>query len=214
MLPLGLMSILSIAIIAERFWSLRPSQVLPPALGPQVRQYAKTHRLDPDQLRELEENSALGQVLAAILANRHRSRDVLRQKAEDAGRRAVHELNRFLNTLGTIAIIAPLMGLLGTVFGLIKMFLVITGAGIGDAQRLSGGIGEALIATASGLIVAIIAYIFHRHFRGMVQNLAVELEREATDLIDSLEQPMAAAPAAVPARAAAGATAAKAGARA
>jgi len=213
MIPLSIMSILSLAIVAERFWSLRASQVLPPALGAQVRQYAKTHRLDPQQLKELEENSPLGAVLAAVLQNRHRSRDVLRQKAEDAGRRAVHELNRFLNTLGTIAIVSPLMGLLGTVFGLIKMFLVITGAGIGDAQRLSGGIGEALVATASGLTVAIIAYMFHRYFRGHVQNLAIELEREAADLIDSLEQPSA-APATAPVRAAGSATAAAASAKA
>ena len=191
MIPLSLMSVLSIAIIAERFWALRRAAILPPALGPQVRQYAKTHRLEAAQLQELEENSPLGAVLATVLANRARSRDVIRQKVEDVGRRAVHEMNRFLNSLGTIAIISPLMGLLGTVFGLIKMFMVITSVGIGDANRLAGGIGEALIATAAGLVVAIIAYVFHRLLRGKIQNLAVELEREASDLIDSLEAPMA-----------------------
>jgi biopolymer transport protein ExbB len=193
MIPLSLMSVISIAIIAERFWSLRKSAVLPPALGPQVRQYAKTHRLEQAQLQELEENSPLGAVLASVLANRSRSRDVIRQKVEDAGRRAVHEMHRFLNSLGTIAIIAPLMGLLGTVFGLIKMFMVITSVGIGDANRLAGGIGEALIATASGLVVAIIAYIFHRFLRGKIQDLAIELEREASELIDTLEAPVPAA---------------------
>lgn len=201
MVPLVLMSVLSLAIIAERFWSLRRSAVLPPALAPQVRQYAKTHRLDQNQLLELEQSSALGAVLAAVLANRHRSRDVIRQKVEDAGRRAVHELNRFLNALGTIAIISPLMGLLGTVFGLIRMFMVITSAGIGDANKLAGGIGEALIATASGLTVAIVAYIFHRYLRSHIQNLSVELEREACDLIDALEQPVPVAAAAPTARA-------------
>jgi biopolymer transport protein ExbB len=195
MIPLSLMSVISIAIIAERFWSLRKSAVLPPALGPQVRQYAKTHRLEQAQLQELQENSPLGAVLASVLANRSRSREVIRQKVEDAGRRAVHEMHRFLNSLGTIAIIAPLMGLLGTVFGLIKMFMVITSVGIGDANRLAGGIGEALIATASGLVVAIIAYIFHRFLRGKIQDLAIELEREASELIDTLEAP---APAAAP----------------
>lgn len=203
MVPLVLMSVLSLAIIAERFWSLRRSAVLPPALAPQVRQYAKTHRLDQNQLLELEQSSALGAVLAAVLANRHRSRDVIRQKVEDAGRRAVHELNRFLNALGTIAIISPLMGLLGTVFGLIRMFMVITSAGIGDANKLAGGIGEALVATAAGLTVAIIAYIFHRYLRSHIQNLSVELEREACDLIDALEQPVPVAAAAPAARAAA-----------
>jgi biopolymer transport protein ExbB len=195
MIPLGLMSIVSIAIIAERFWALRRSAVLPPALAPQVKNYARTHRLEPAQLAELADSSPLGAVFAAVLANRARSRDVIRQKVEDAGRRVVHELHRFLNGLGTIAIIAPLMGLLGTVFGLIKMFLVITGSGIGDANKLAGGIGEALIATASGLVVAIIAYIFHRFLRGKIQDLAIELEHEANELIDALEAPGGQAPA-------------------
>lgn len=191
MIPLSLMSVLSLAIIAERFWTLRKASVLPPALSDKVRQYARTHRLEAAQLRELEESSPLGAILASVLANRARSRDVIRQKVEDCGRRVVHEMHRFLNTLGTIAIIAPLMGLLGTVFGLIKMFMVITSVGIGDANRLAGGIGEALIATASGLVVAIIAYIFHRFLRGKIQNLAVELEREASELLDALEAPAA-----------------------
>jgi biopolymer transport protein ExbB len=209
MIPLSLMSVISIAIIAERFWTLRKSAVLPPALGPQVRQYAKTHRLEQAQLRELEENSPLGAVLASVLANRSRSRDVIRQKVEDAGRRAVHEMHRFLNTLGTIAITAPLLGLLGTVFGLIKMFMVITSVGIGDANRLAGGIGEALIATASGLVVAIIAYIFHRFLRGKIQDLAIELEREASELIDTLEAPAPAPAAPVATRPTAPVTAAR-----
>lgn len=191
MIPLALMSVLSLAIIAERFWTLRKASVLPPALSDKVRQYARTHRLEAAQLRELEESSPLGAILASVLANRTRSRDVIRQKVEDCGRRVVHEMHRFLNTLGTIAIIAPLMGLLGTVFGLIKMFMVITSVGIGDANRLAGGIGEALIATASGLVVAIIAYIFHRFLRGKIQNLAIELEREAAELLDALEAPVA-----------------------
>jgi biopolymer transport protein ExbB len=203
MLPLVLMSVLALAIIVERFWSLRRSSVLPAGLTQKVMQYARTHKLEPKQLQELEESSALGTVLAAVLSSRQRSRDVIRQKTEDAGRRAVHELHRFLNTLGTIAIISPLLGLLGTVFGLIKMFLVITSAGIGDANKLAGGIGEALIATAAGLTVAIAAYVFHRHFRGHISNLAIELEREAHELIDALETPVApsvgAAPAAKPA---------------
>ena len=198
MIPLSLMSVLSLAIIAERFWTLRKASVLPPALSDKVRQFARTHRLESAQLRELEESSPLGAILASVLANRSRSREVIRQKVEDCGRRVVHEMHRFLNTLGTIAIIAPLMGLLGTVFGLIKMFMVITSVGIGDANRLAGGIGEALIATASGLTVAIIAYIFHRFLRGKIQNLAVELEREAADLLDALETPAQTAPAPAP----------------
>jgi biopolymer transport protein ExbB len=192
MIPLGLMSIISIGIIAERYWALRRLSVLPPELGPKVLQYAKTHKLEAQHLSELEDSSPLGAIFASILANRSRSRDVIRQKAEDTGRRAVHEMHRFLNLLGTIAIISPLMGLLGTVFGLIKLFMVITTVGIGDANRLAGGIGEALIATAGGLVVAIIAYIFHRQLRSRIQDLAVDMEREASALIDALESPAAA----------------------
>ena len=113
----------------------------------------------------------------------------MRQKAEEIGRQVVHGMGRFLNTLGTIATISPLLGLLGTVIGLIRMFLVITTAGIGDANKLAGGIGEALVATASGLVVAIFAYFFHRYLRGHVVSLGVGLEREAALLIDSLERP-------------------------
>lgn len=188
MFPLVLASVAALGIILERLWSLRRSTVIPPKLGAEVRAWARSPKLEREHIEKLRRNSPLGAVLAAVVSNRQRSREVIRQKAEDTGRQVVHGLGRYLNTLGTIAIIAPLMGLLGTVSGLIRMFLVITTAGIGDANALAGGIGEALVATAAGLVVAIVAYLFHRYLRGRVQDLAVALEQETAQLIDTLEQ--------------------------
>lgn len=194
MIPLGLLWLLALGVIGERLWTLRRTKVLPAKLTDEVRAWARSARIERQHIDVLRQNSPLGAVLADIVANRHRTRDVIRSKAEDAGRQAVHELGRFLNLLGTIAIISPLMGLLGTVFGLIRMFLVVNQGGMGDAQRLAGGIGEALVATASGLTVAIIAYFAHRYFRGLIVDYAVAMEREANALIDALEQPEPAAP--------------------
>lgn len=189
MYPLVLASIAMFGIILERFWSLRRSSVIPPKLGAEVRAWARSAKIEKDHLEKLRNNSPLGAILAAVVSNRQRSREVIREKAEEAGRQTVHQLGRYLNTLGTIATIAPLMGLLGTVSGLIRMFMVITSVGIGDANALAGGIGEALVATAAGLCVAIIAYLFHRYLRGKLQDLALEMEREVSQLIDSLEHP-------------------------
>lgn len=187
MYPMVLASIVMFGIVLERFWTLRRSAVIPPKLGAEVRAWARSAKIEREHLEKLRVNSPLGAVLAAVVAHRQRSREVIRDKAQDAGRQVVHRLGKYLNALGTIATIAPLLGLLGTVSGLIRMFLVITTAGIGDANALAGGIGEALVATAAGLVVAIIAYLFHRYLRGRVLDLAVELEREAALLIDSLE---------------------------
>jgi len=195
MVPLVILSIAAVAIIAERCWALRRKNILPPNLGNELRQWIRTHRMEKEHLQKLKGNSPLGMVLASVVANRHRAREVVREKVEEAGRQQVHEMGRFLNTLGTIAIVSPLMGLLGTVFGLIKMFLVITNVGIGDANRLAGGIGEALVATSAGLVVAIVAYISHRALRGRINNYAIEMEREAAALIDAFEHPEPSAPA-------------------
>jgi len=194
MIPLVLASIVMVGIILERFWTLRRSAVIPPKLGAEVRAWARSAKIERDHLEKLRSNSPLGAILAAVVAHRQRSREVIRQAAEDTGRQVVHRLGKYLNALGTIATISPLLGLLGTVSGLIRMFLVITKAGIGDANALAGGIGEALVATAAGLVVAIFAYLFHRYLRSKVQDLAVELEREAAILIDSLEHAPEAAP--------------------
>jgi biopolymer transport protein ExbB len=186
MLPIGLCSAIALAIILERFWSLRRSTVMPPGLGDEVRKWAQSRSLDARHLQSLAENSPLGELLAAALAVRHRPREEIKERLEDAGRHVVHRMERFLNSLGTIALIAPLLGLLGTVIGLIRMFLAVMASGVGDPMKMAGGIGEALICTASGLIVAIPAYVLHRYFRGRVLDYCVEMERQASALLDTM----------------------------
>ena len=199
MVPILLSSAIALAIILERFWSLRRSAVAPPQLGAEVREWAHTRRLDPAHIEALRTNSPLGELLAAALTVRHRPREVIKERVEDTGRHVVHRLDRFLNTLGTIALVSPLLGLLGTVFGLIRMFLAVMVSGVGDPMKMAGGIGEALVCTAAGLCVAIPAYAFHRYFRGKVNDLLVEMERQVFLLTDELtaplELPQAAAPA-------------------
>ena len=187
MWPLLACAALSFAIILERFWTLRRKQVIPPDLGREVREWAATHKLDPSHLEALRHNSPLGELLAAALEVRERPREQIKERVEDIGRHVAWELERFLNTLGTIASIAPLLGLLGTVFGMIRMFLGILDTGVGDAQQLAGGIGEALVATAGGLVVAIPALMFHRYFRGLIAEFIVEMEKQAIALLDTLE---------------------------
>ena len=186
MLPILLCSAVALAIILERFWSLRRKAVVPPGLGNEVREWARTRKLDPEHIKALRSNSPLGELLAAALSVRNRPREIIKERVEDTGRHVVHRLERFLNTLGTIALIGPLLGLLGTVFGLITMFFAVMVSGVGDPLKMAGGIGEALVCTAAGLCVAIPAYVFHRYFRGRVSDLVVEMERQVFLLTDEL----------------------------
>jgi biopolymer transport protein ExbB len=187
MIPLLLLSAIALAIIVERFWSLRRRTVLPPGLGEEVRAWAARGKLDPDHIQSLRATSPLGALLAAALDIRHRPREQVRERVEDVGRHLVHRMERFLNTLGTIAAIGPLLGLFGTVVGMIQMFMGILDHGVGDVGLLAGGIGKALISTAAGLIVAIPALMFHRYFRGRIGEYLVEMEHEATLLLDVLD---------------------------
>jgi len=201
MLPILLCSAIMLAIVLERFWSLRHDAVCPPGLGDEVRQWARARRLDNEHIKALADASPLGELFAAALVVRERPREVIKERIEDAGRHVVHRMERFLSTLGTIALIGPLLGLLGTVIGLIDMFLAVMVSGVGDPMKMAGGIGQALVCTATGLVVAIPAYILHRHFRSRVTGYCVEMEKQATALLDDLSAMPAAAPA--PARAAA-----------
>ncbi|MDE2256465.1 MAG: MotA/TolQ/ExbB proton channel family protein [Xanthomonadaceae bacterium] len=198
MVPILLCSAVALAIILERFWSLRRRSVVPPELGEQVLAWARTRKLDPGHIETLRVNSPLGEILAAALSVRMRSREIIKERVEDTGRHVVHRLERFLNTLGTIALISPLLGLLGTVFGLIEMFFAVMVSGVGDPLKMAGGIGQALVCTASGLCVAIPAYFFHRYFRGRVADYVVDMEEQTIRLIDELSAH--AEPAAAPAR--------------
>lgn len=200
MLPIILCSLLAMAIIFERFWTLRRSAVMPAELLNQSWDWAKSRQLQQKHLDALENNSPLGRLLVAALKNRHRSREIIKEAIEDRGRHVVHELERFLNTLGTIAGITPLLGLLGTVVGMIKVFSAIMAQGVGDASNLAGGISEALITTAAGLSVAIPSFLFYRYFTGRVAELVIAMEREAMRLLETLDA-QAAAPARQPAAA-------------
>lgn len=185
MAPILLCSALALAIAIERFWALRRPVVMPPRLQARVTDLAR-RELDAGELEALREDSPLGRILAAGLSSRDRERAVIRERIEEAGRHVAHELERYLNSLGTIAAVSPLLGLLGTVIGMIKVFATITAAGVGDAQSLAGGISEALLTTAAGLCVAIPALIVYRFLRGRVEELVMAMESEAIRLMESL----------------------------
>ncbi|VAW62236.1 MotA/TolQ/ExbB proton channel family protein [hydrothermal vent metagenome] len=186
MFPIIACSIIAFAIILERFWALQSSRVIPKHLVATIWHWVKEGQLERSKIEEISKKSSLGKVLAAGLNNRHMDRERIKESIEEAGRKVVHEMERFLNTLGTIASISPLLGLLGTVIGMIKVFNAITSAGVGNAAPLAGGISQALITTAAGLSVAIIALIFHRYFRGRVDELVVKMEEEAIKMVDVL----------------------------
>lgn len=188
MLPIVLLSIVALAIIVERFWTLRRKAVIPTGLGQDVREWAATRQLDPAHIEALRNNSPLGELLAAALDVRQRSREQIKERVEDVGRHVVHRLERFMNMLGSIASVGPLLGLLGTVLGMIRMFLQILQTGVGDANRLAGGIGQALICTAGGLCLAIPALLFHRYLSGRIADYVVEMEQQTMALLDTLDE--------------------------
>ena len=188
MAPILLCSILSLAIILERFWTLRRSSVLPETVGEKLRSWATTQQLDKQHINQLRAESPLGRVLASALINRHRSRDVIKEAVEDTGRHVIHDLERFLNTLGTIAGVTPLLGLLGTVMGMIKVFGAIVEHGVGNPGVLADGISQALVTTAAGLTVAIPAFFFYRYFRGRVEEYVVSMEQQAVSLIEAIDR--------------------------
>ncbi len=183
MIPILFCSIMAMGIISERFWSLRKKKILPPEMVSQVWKLAKAQKLDIKTLKHLKNSSPLGAILATGLMNRELGRDVMKESIHETGRQVAHKLERFLNTLGTIANITPLLGLLGTVLGMIKVFAAIVSHGVGDPTILAGGISEALITTAAGLTVAIPCVIFHRYFDGLVDAYVLNMEEESLKLI-------------------------------
>ena len=186
MAPILLCSAMVLAIVAERFWSLQRKRITPPHLVAQVWHWAKSGQLDEAKVKAVREDSPLGEILSAGLINRHHEREIMKEAIEDTGRHVVPDLERFLNTLGTIAAITPLLGLLGTVVGMIDVFSAIIEHGVGDPSELADGISKALITTAAGLTVAIPALIFYRYFRGHVNELVISMEQEAMKLIEVL----------------------------
>ena len=188
MVPLILCSVLAVAIILERLWTLQRKRVLPDDLTARVWSWAHSRQLDESHLRALSESSPLGMILSVGISNRNRDREIMKEAVEDTGRHVVHELGRYLNSLGTIAAITPLLGLLGTVIGMVKVFTAITTHGVGDPGVLAGGISEALITTGVGLSIAIPSLIGYRYLRGRVDGLVVQMEKEVMKLVDAIHQ--------------------------
>ncbi|WP_353162012.1 MotA/TolQ/ExbB proton channel family protein [Salinisphaera shabanensis] len=184
MLPIAICSVLGLAIVIERVWALRAQRIAPPPLLEQREQLARSPALSSADRQSLEAHSPLGRVWAAVVATRAESTDIRRERIEEAGRQAGHDMARYLNTLGTIAAITPLLGLLGTVAGMIRIFATMTETGLGDAQALAGGIGQALVTTAAGLCVAIPALVAYRYFNGLVEKRGLLLEQWAVRLIE------------------------------
>lgn len=186
MLPLLVASVLALAIILERAWSLRRSRVAPPQLLSQVWRQLQAGEMNADQLRILQAGSPLGSLLATGLINARHGRELTKESIEDAATPVVHEMERYLTLLGTLAMISPLLGLLGTVIGIIDAFLVVTAGGISDPTALAGGISKALVTTAGGIFVAIPAMIMHRYYLRHIQGLMVSMEQQAVKLVDML----------------------------
>lgn len=186
MLPIILCSIAVIAISIERYWTLNPDKIAPRNQLGQVWTWIQNNELDSEKLRQMRRGSQLGRILAAGLSNSRHGRDVMKDSIEEAASQVVHEMERFVGALGTIAAIAPLLGLLGTVIGMIKVFTALNLEGAGNTAVLAGGISEALITTAAGLCVAIPAMIAHRFYVRRVDSLVVTMEQEAIKLVDAL----------------------------
>ena len=187
MVPILLCSIVAAAICVERLWTLQRSRIVPKNLLAQIWSAVKSDDMDNQKLRELRANSPLGQVLAAGVVNAGRGREVMKEAMEEAASQVSHDMERYLTSLGIIASISPLLGLLGTVVGMIKVFTALMLEGAGNANVLAGGISQALITTAAGLSVAIPALIFHRFFLRRIDELVVTMEQEAGKLVDILQ---------------------------
>lgn len=188
MLPIILCAIVAMGIVLERVWTLKGTRVVPDDLTARVWGWVKNNELTTKQIQTLHSGSPLGQILASALAHRNFERSLMKESIEDTGRHVVHELERYIETLGTIAAISPLLGLLGTVIGMVKVFTEITTQGVGDPANLAGGISEALITTAAGLTVAIPTLIGYRYLRNRIDTLVVQMEKESIKLVEAIHR--------------------------
>lgn len=184
--PLIFASVVSLAIIAERFWALRSDMIAPKTLLPEVRQWLKQGGVTKETCARLEQHSPLGEIFAGAISNIGNSREVMKESVEESGRAVAHKLDRYLTTLGTIAAVSPLLGLLGTVIGMVELFGAFTSTGH-DVALFARGISVALYNTAMGIIVAVPSMIFYRHFRAKVDSLIVEMEQEAIKLVEIIQ---------------------------
>lgn len=184
--PLIFASVVALAIIGERLWALRANVMAPAELLPEVQAWISKGGITKDTLARLEKHSLLGEIFASALANANASREILKESIEESGRNVAHKLDKYLTTLGTIATVSPLLGLLGTVIGMVELFGAFTSTGH-DVAQFARGISVALYNTAGGIVVAVPAMIFYRFFRGRVDSLLVEMEQQAVKLVEILQ---------------------------
>ncbi|MCD6431028.1 MAG: MotA/TolQ/ExbB proton channel family protein [Deltaproteobacteria bacterium] len=188
MYPIMICSVLTLAILFERLFALRRSRIIPDKFIIEVSDLVRQQRMEDALTQCRLNNSSIARVLMAGISRHNKSRQQVKEAIEDVGRLEAANLERFLTILGTIAGIAPLLGLLGTVTGMIKAFSVISHAGIGNPQMLAGGISEALITTATGLTVAIPAFVFYKLLRSRVDKRILRMERVSIEILDLIDQ--------------------------
>lgn len=186
--PILLCSIASLAIIIDKFRHLGNDQVMPPGLYDEIERLVQDRKLTNAHLTTFAEQSPLGNLFSTAISHAHLRKSELKAIVEDAGRHQIHEMEKYLNTLGSIAAITPLLGLLGTVVGMIKVFAAITVVGVGQPQELAEGISQALVTTATGLTVAIPSLLFYRYFKNRIQGLAIDMEREILRLFALIDR--------------------------
>jgi biopolymer transport protein ExbB len=187
MLPILACSVAATAIVLERLWALRRRRIMPKHLVARVWSWHRQRQLSAERIAEIRGSSPLGRILTAGLVNRYHTRDVMKEAIQDTGRQVIAEMERYLSTLGTIAAVSPLLGLLGTVIGMIDVFSVIMDAGVGNPEVLAGGISKALITTAAGLSVAIPSLVFYRYFNSRVNKLTIAMEEQALKLVEVMK---------------------------
>ncbi|GAA0402687.1 MotA/TolQ/ExbB proton channel family protein [Cocleimonas flava] len=190
MIPLVLSSLVAIAVILALFMTLKKDKVIPDGLAEKAQKLAKSGKMTQGHIDQIEHGSLLGRVLATGLQSLGQPRHVMKENIEEAGRHAIHKMDKYMTTLGTIAAIAPLLGLLGTVVGMIVVFNeMLRQGGVGNPADLAGGISQALVTTAFGITIAVPALIFHRYFRGKINDYAIEMEQQAIKLLEVVSIP-------------------------
>lgn len=189
MIPILACSIIALAVFFERAWNLREAKNIPVNLIRRLEEQVRRGQIEEAMAFCRRNRSPMGRVIMAALKNAGLGREAVKEAVQEVGRREAAYLERYVGVLGTVANVAPLLGLLGTVSGMIKAFTVISVQGVGNPGSLAGGISEALITTAAGLTVAIPAFVAYRYFLGKVDGLVLELEQYALHFVDLVKQP-------------------------
>lgn len=186
--PIILLSIISLAIVLEKLWNLARDIIIPRNLTENLISLISDDSLSEKKIKKMSNDSVLGNIFAHLIREKNKDKASLRLKAEEVGRFEVNRLEQYLSLLGTIATVSPILGLLGTVMGMINIFSNLLESNLGSVSPLAGGIAEALVTTAAGLFVAIPTLIFYRHFSRTIENYSLELEEESNKLIDYLSK--------------------------